>query len=38
VIDGQTGYGIGLEARLKVFLGLKDSDAKKVPSDDDSSN
>jgi len=38
VIYGQMGYGFGLEFKLKMFLGLKDSDVKKAPADDDSSN
>jgi cytochrome c biogenesis protein CcmG/thiol:disulfide interchange protein DsbE len=38
VIYGQTGYGFGLEIKLRNFLGLKDSDVKKVQADDDSSN
>jgi len=38
VIHGQVGYGFGLEIKLKMFLGLKDGDAKKAQSDDDSSN
>jgi len=38
VIHGQIGYGFGLEIKLKMFLGLKDGDAKKAQSDDDSSN
>jgi peroxiredoxin len=38
VIYGQMGYGFGLEFKLKMFLGLKDSDVKKALPDDDSSN
>jgi peroxiredoxin len=38
VIYGQMGYGFGLEIKLKMFLGLKDSDVKKAPADEDSSN
>ncbi len=38
VVYGQTGYGFGLEAELRRFLGLKDSDAKKAGADDDSSD
>jgi hypothetical protein len=38
VIHGQTGYGFGLEIKLKMYLGLKDSDTKKAQPDDDSSN
>jgi peroxiredoxin len=38
VIYGQTGYGFGLEIKLKMFLGLKDSNGKKAEPDDDSGN
>ncbi|HET7108643.1 MAG TPA: TlpA disulfide reductase family protein [Candidatus Acidoferrum sp.] len=38
VIYGQMGYGFGLEPKLRITLGLKDSDAKKAGADDDSSN
>lgn len=38
VLYGQTGYGFGVEIKLKNFLGLKDSDVKKAAPDDDSSN
>ena len=38
VIHGQIGYGFGLEMKLKIYLGLKDSDVKKAGADDDSSN
>jgi peroxiredoxin len=38
VIYGQSGYGFGLEMKLKIYLGVKESDAQKAGADDDSSD